>query len=154
MTPFSEAFFNFLKNRHDELARTVEGLSSEALDWCPGPDMNSLAVLITHVIGVERYWLGEVAFSEPAHRDREAEFQTRGLSAADLTGQLAEASTDLHRLLDSLELADLDAIRTAPHDGRQVTVAWCLAMVLAHTSTHVGHAQITRQLWEQNGPPE
>jgi ankyrin repeat protein len=32
-------------------------------------------------------------------------------------------------------------------------VAWCLAHALEHTALHLGHMQITRQLWEQRGSP-
>lgn len=30
------------------------------------------------------------------------------------------------------------------------TVAWRLAHALEHTALHLGHMEITRQLWEQN----
>ncbi len=43
-------------------------------------------------------------------------------------------------------LADLDQQRDdSRYEDRSFTVAWALE----HTATHVGHAQITRELWDK-----
>jgi hypothetical protein len=81
MQPFAADFLNNLEAQHAEIARTVDGLPQAALDWFPGLDMNSIAVLVIHVVGAERYWLGDVIAREPSNRDRPAEFQTSGLRA-------------------------------------------------------------------------
>ena len=52
-------------------------------------------------------------------------------------------------MLDGLSLEELEELRISPRDGRQFTVGWSLAHALEHTAIHVGHAQITRQLWEE-----
>ena len=36
--------------------------------------MNSMNVLVVHLIGAERYWIGDVIAGEPSGRDRESEF--------------------------------------------------------------------------------
>ena len=68
------------------LFQAIEGLPPAALDWVPGPDTNSLAVLAVHVTGATRYWIGDVA-----GRDRDAEFQVRDLDATALKARLTEA---------------------------------------------------------------
>ena len=121
-----------------------------ALDWVPGPEMNSLAVLVTHVAGSERYWVGDVIASEPSDRDRPAEFRTSGLDAETLKSRLAGSLAYIRGVLERLVFQDLEAIRTSPRDNHQLTVAWCLAHSLTHTATHMGHIQLTRQLWDQH----
>jgi hypothetical protein len=33
-----------------------------------------------------------------------------------------------------------------------ITAGWALNHALAHTALHIGHAQITRQLWDARQP--
>ena len=148
-----EAFYGEYLDRlgmlHAELAAALRGLPLEGLDWTPAPGTNSLGALAVHVAGAERYWLGDVVASEPSGRDRDAEFRTRGEDAQALLQRLEAALTYAARVLEGLRREDLTAVRVSPRDGRGFTVGWCLAHVLGHTGIHAGHAQITRQLWEQ-----
>lgn len=43
----------------------------------------------------------------------------------------------------------LDELHT--DDGQKFSVSWSLLHVLDHTAIHLGHIQLTRQLWEQSG---
>ncbi|PKO22446.1 MAG: hypothetical protein CVU38_09480 [Chloroflexi bacterium HGW-Chloroflexi-1] len=49
-------------------------------------------------------------------------------------------------LLSSLSEAGLNSVRVAR--GRQVTVRWGILHVIEHTALHLGHMQITFQLWK------
>ena len=150
MLPMLEDYLTLLKALHDQLGRTIEGLPLAALDWSPGPDMNSLSVLIAHTAGAERYLIGDVVGRDPSGRDRDAEFRARGLDAATLSAQLDAALEHSRAVLEHLTLPDLEARRVMPRrDGRQVTVAWALGHALEHAALHLGHAQIVRQLWDQ-----
>ena len=87
-------FIDYLRNLeeiHADIRNTITGVPQEALDWTPGPGINSLAVLVTHLTGAERYWLGDVVAGEPYGRDREAEFRVAGLTKDDLLAKLGEA---------------------------------------------------------------
>lgn len=149
MLPMLKDYFDRLQALHADIQRTIEGLPQDALDWSPGPDMNSLAVLAVHTAGAERYWIGDVAGQDPSGRDRAAEFRTQGMDAAALTARLDAALAHSRAVLEELTLSDLDALRPSSRDGREVTVAWALAHALGHTAVHVGHMQIIRQLWDQ-----
>ena len=46
-----EYYFNCLESYHDEIKSTIEGLSQSEIDWIPGPDMNSLGIIVAHVAG-------------------------------------------------------------------------------------------------------
>lgn len=139
-----------LQALHTAIEQIINGLPQVALDWPPGPDMNSIHVLAVHVAGSERYWIGDVAGSDPSGRDRDAEFRSHGSDPHALIDLLDRTLAQSRVVLEGLELADLEDLRISPHNGRQVTVAWCLAHALEHTALHLGHMEITRQLWEKN----
>jgi uncharacterized damage-inducible protein DinB len=129
---------------HTDIERAVDGIPSESLDWIPGPNMNSINVLVVHLAGAERYWI-EVALNEPPERDREAEFQTEGLSVEELKVHLASADEYARQALARLSISDLEAVRLSPRNVKKFTIGWCLAHAFEHTALHTGHIQSTRQ---------
>ena len=143
-------FFDDLMDRfgelHTEIEKALDGIPSEALDWVPGPEMNPIAMLVVHLAGAERYWIG-VALNEPPGRDREAEFQTQGVSAEALKAHLVSANDFTRQALARFSLPDLEAVHQSPRNGKTFTAGWCLAHALEHTALHTGHIQLTRQLW-------
>jgi hypothetical protein len=54
------------------------------------------------------------------------------------------------KTLEKLTLQELEAVRTSPRDGRKFTVAWALLHALEHANLHLGHIQITCQLWMES----
>lgn len=148
MLPILADYLNRLEDVHADMRRTLEGLPQEAFDWSPGPDINSLAVLAAHTAGSLRYWIGDVAGQAPSGRDRPAEFRTQDVDAAALIARLDAALDHSRGVLERLALPDLEARRILP-DGKEYSVAWALAHALEHTAVHLGHMEITRQLWEQ-----
>jgi uncharacterized damage-inducible protein DinB len=149
MQKFSEILFDRFHQLHSDIGEALAGLPEEAMDWKPGPDMNSVSVLIVHLAGAERYWIGDVAHGDPSNRDREAEFRAIGLDKAALNKLLADLDIYSKATFETLELADLEKLRFSPRDNRQFSVGWAIAHALEHTATHLGHVQILRQLWER-----
>lgn len=149
MIPYCADYLENLAELHTEIMQTIRHLPSEALDWAPFPDANSLNVLAVHVAGAEKYWIGDVVAGEPSGRNRPAEFEAKNLSIGELEARLTESLGYAELVLEKLVPDDLDAARISPRDGQQVTVAWALAFILRHTALHLGHIQITKQLWEQ-----
>jgi hypothetical protein len=132
-----------------DLDSTLDGLPVEALDWVPGPELNSLTVLATHTVGATRFWIGDVVAGDDSGRVREAEFQTTGVGATVLRQRLAALLVYVQDVLSRLTLADLEQECFSAARNQSYTVAYCLLQALAHFAEHVGHAQMTRQLWEQ-----
>lgn len=138
-----------LTTMHAEMEKAIAGLSLEALDWSPGLEMNSMAVLVAHTAGAERYWIGDVIGQDPSGRVRAQEFETAGLTESALREKLQAALAHSQGMLAALSLDDLAQPRRSPRDGREVTAGWALAHALEHTAVHTGHLQLMRQLWEQ-----
>lgn len=145
------AYLDLLQDLFEQLDAAVADLPEPALDWVPGTEMNSLTVLVTHLCGSARYWIGEVAGETPVHRDRAAEFQVRGLSESQLRAQLSDTLSWAREAVGRLADADWGTPRQAGYREHPVTVGWALLHALEHSALHLGHAQLTRQLWEQRG---
>jgi uncharacterized damage-inducible protein DinB len=148
MTNFYDDLFDRLREVHADIGKAVDGCAPEALDWVPGSEMNSMAVLIAHLTGAERYWIG-VAINEPPERDRDAEFLAAGLSVEQLKARINSADEYARESLKRLSLSDLEAMRVSPRNAKSFSVGWCLIHALEHSALHNGHIQLTRQLWEQ-----
>ena len=114
--------------------------------------MNSINVLVTHVAGAERYWIGDLVGQDSSDRVRATEFEVVGLTANALTQRLDEVLAHSEQILAQLSLDELDLMRHSPQNNRDFSVAWCLLHALEHTAVHVGHLQIMRQLWLQQNP--
>jgi uncharacterized damage-inducible protein DinB len=139
-----------LDDLHRQMTDLLSALPAEALNWRPleaGDEhvTNSLAVLATHSAGAERYWIGEVIGGLPATRNRDAEFTVQVSAVAALVETLEGAARESAAVLQKLTDADLDGERTV--QGRTVCVRWGLLHVIDHTALHLGHMQMTYQLW-------
>jgi uncharacterized damage-inducible protein DinB len=149
MQPFFRDYVDNLQESHNEILEALEGLPSAALDWSPGQDMNSISVMVVHLTGAERYWIGDVAAQDPSNRDRDAEFQVHDLEVDFVKKRLADNLDYARTVLSAFALEDLQATRRARGE-EVVTVAWALLHALDHTTLHLGQIQLTRQLWEQS----
>ncbi len=149
MQTYFQEYLKVLGTCHTDILKALDGLPSAALDWIPGKDMNSISVLVFHLTGAERYWIGDVVARESSHRDRDAEFKIQNMGADILKKRLDDTLAYANHVLDKLQLADLETIRVSSRDGREFTVAWSLLHALEHSMLHLGQIQLTRQLWEQ-----
>ena len=141
---FSERF----DNAHKELQKILDVLPDTAVDWVPGDGMNSLAVLISHIAGSGRFWVGDMAREESSERVRQAEFEASGVTTAALKQRLDESMVYIQEALTKFSIDDLAQMRTSSSHEHSFSVGWCLLHALEHTSEHVGHLQMLCQLWE------
>ena len=149
-TPFYAELFGRFHELHTEIENTLEQLPQEALDWIPAPGMNSANVLIVHLTGAERFLVGDLVMGDPSNRDREAEFAASGWQKNDLLQRLRQTETYIAQAFEKLTLTDLETTRLHPRHGRQVSVTWALTHALEHAALHLGHLQVSAQLWQQS----
>ena len=128
---------------HDRMRRVIKDLDAVALNKAPAEGENSIAVLVTHVLGSELGWLHRAA-AIPFTRDRGSEFRAKA-SEADLAAKIDSTEPQVRDLLAKSEAAGFGTMRTFD-DGRQQSVGSCVTYVLSHTAEHVGHAELTRVL--------
>lgn len=150
LTTFREGLKTALAEQHQDMRQVIEGLDAEALNWAPGPETNSIAVLIAHSLGAE-HSLITTALADPVDRDREAEFQTEASDAGELAGLIDRVDGIVPGLIDRLTAEDLEAERSRPNDrlGRTKPGIWWLLHAAEHNREHMGQMFLTRQLYEQ-----
>ena len=141
-------------DRIDDLRRQISELigpvPAEGLNWRPinGADdhaTNSLAVMAAHVAGAEHHWIAEVIGRQPPTRKRDAEFKTVSEDVANLVEKLNQNAEVTRQILSALSADDLDGSREV--DDKTVSVRWAILHIIDHTALHLGHMQITYQLW-------
>lgn len=143
--PF-EDFYKLFEELHENVKDQIDGLTPEALDWSPGHGMNSIAVIVVHTTGSERFWIGDTVMREPSGRDREAEFVTTGMSEQALVNLLDASLAYIKGAFDKLDVDLLAESRISPRDGSEISVTRTIVHVIEHTALHLGHIQITKQL--------
>lgn len=143
---FFADYWERLVDLQQRLHGEVRDLPVAAMDWSPGPKMNSVAVLLAHITGVLHEGM-DIALDEPPGRVRAQEFQTHGVLSAEMLHRLDTTIDYARGALPRLVLADLSQART-DEDG-PVTCGWALLHALEHAYLHLGHLQLTCQLWRQ-----
>jgi uncharacterized damage-inducible protein DinB len=145
------AYLERIEDLRQQIGSILQTLPQEALNWQPDERsedhaMNSIAVLATHAAGAEHFWIGEVVGGLPATRDRTAEFETVVGDTAVLQQTLDKVSQQTRTVLRGLIQEDVDGTRQAR--DREVPTRWAILHVIDHTALHLGHIQITAQLWQ------
>ncbi len=150
MLPECDNYARRLDDLRGQIAKLIAELPAEALNWQPieGGDehvTNSLAVMAAHVAGAERFWIHEAIGGQPPTRDRPAEFVTEVDSPEPLLEKLEANRQRTGQVLAGLTAADLDSVCQVA--DRTVPMRWAILHVIDHTALHLGHMQITYQLW-------
>jgi hypothetical protein len=139
-------YLGLLEGLQRRLHKDVKDLPAEAMDWLPGPQMNSVAVLLAHITGVLREGI-DIALDDPPSRVRAQEFQTHGVLSADMLHRLDAVIDYARDALPRLGLEDLDKERD--DDDGPISCGMALLHALEHAYLHLGHLQITCQRWRQ-----
>jgi uncharacterized damage-inducible protein DinB len=144
------AYLTDFEELREQIKSLLEGLDPEALDWRPIEGAgelatNSLTAMVVHLVGSETYWMKEVIGGKKIVRDRDAEFVTKGLSVSELQTTIVAAAKMTVEILSALTEKPLEEARK--WRDRSVSVRWCILHVLEHYAQHLGHMQLTRQLW-------
>ncbi len=156
-----QTYQRLFTEKYREIDDLLVDLPAAALLWKPfeqsswrGPS-GSLGWLIAHSISSTVYLLRRAEWSleriDWAAVDGDEgsdEFGPANHDPAYLR-QRAERSHDFVRtLLDSLSATDLDGGRPHPlRPGGHLSVRYDIQHAIEHMSQHIGHAQLTRQLW-------
>ena len=146
-----QSYLEWIETLRGQVGQIVANLPPEALNWRPITDgddhaTNSLAVLAAHVAGAEHHWIYEVVGQQAATRDRPSEFVTTAVNAGELAAKLAKNGAETRQIMATLTADSLDESRS--RHNHTFTVRWCMMHVIEHTALHLGHMQLTHQLWQ------
>lgn len=147
-----KAYLETLDELRSQVADMIKDLPAEGLNWRPslppGADpTNSLVALAVHVAGSEHGWIAETLASFPKTRVREAEFVYAADSPAEALDRLAKVADETRAILSEYTADQLEGALV--REGKNVPVRWVIHHVIYHYSLHIGHMQLTYQLWNQ-----
>jgi hypothetical protein len=155
MQPEIQSYLERIEDLRGQIRTLLEGIpksdQSEALNWRPiepthgDHATNSLAVMAIHAAGAEHFWIGEVVGGMPPTRVRHAEFDAQIEDVGEIIQRLDHVEVETRSVLAGITPVNLDETRLV--QGRMVPVRWSILHVIDHTALHLGHMQLTYQLW-------
>jgi DinB family protein len=143
--PVVEALVKLFRELHERLRDQVRDLDAGTLNWRPLPKANSIAVLVTHMMGAEIDVIRNVR-SVPNTRDREAEFRVES-DAAKLLELIDTADREVEQQLGALTSEELAAMVERGQRGTRPGIEWVL-FNYGHSREHLAHIELTKQLYD------
>jgi hypothetical protein len=134
---------------HDQIRTEINDLDDDCLNWKPGPDANSISTLVIHLLGSEAETLRCVA-GLPCVRDRDSEFSPRQRRMTALLRELHAADELINEMRPQITASRLrthGVLPTLPANEHQSGLTWLVGNY-GHAREHVGHIQLTRQLYQ------
>lgn len=147
--------------KYEEIEELLAGLPAAALTWKPfesspwqGP-AGSIGWLVAHAVSSTVFLLkraewtmGRIDWAEVDGDEGAEEFGPANHDPEYLRARARRSQEYVHQLLDSLTPAVMDSSRPHPErPERTLTVRFDIQHAIEHMSQHIGHAQLTRQLW-------
>ncbi len=163
LPPTSElgTYCRLFDEKYAEVEELLADLPAAALLWRPfavSPwkgEAGSLGWLIAHGVSSTVYllkraeWtLGRIEWDAVDGDQGREEFGLADHDPAHLLARAGRTREYVHAFLAGLSAADLEGSRPhARRPDRVFTVRYDIVHAIEHLSQHVGHAQLTRQLW-------
>lgn len=147
-------------DRFAELNELLADLPDAALLWKPfeqspwkGP-CGSLGWITAHTVSSTVYLLrraeyamGRREWGDVDGDEGREEFGPANHELAYLQARVQRVHAYVNEFLDALQPGDLDAVRAHPARPREFSARRDMLHALDHLAQHLGHAQLTRQLW-------
>lgn len=141
-----KTFGRLCAEMHENLRKQVRGLDYGTLNWRPLPKANSIAVLITHLIGSELAMMRSVRLI-PSERDRDAEFRAE-VGAQRLLEMIDVADREMDELIAAVTAADLTEPRARPgYEVPRPGIEW-MTSNYGHAREHLAQVELTKQLYD------
>ncbi|MCW5877034.1 MAG: DinB family protein [Anaerolineales bacterium] len=147
-----EQTLNTLERLRGQVGGIIQSTPLAGLNWRPelpqGADpVSSLAVLGVHTAGSEHFWIAELIGARPQTRVRDEEFAFVAGSADEVLDRLAKVAAQTREILSAVDAEKLAS--SIAYDDHLHLVRWILHHVISHYGLHIGHMQLTYQLWNQ-----
>ncbi len=138
----------------DGMLKIAEELGDERINQRPNNMANTSTpfVILTHCVGLTRYWLGTVIAGRQIQRDRDVEFSAHG-TVADLCQAVRqvqqEIQEDIKRVRGDQPSAFPEAVRP---QHKEWTQGHFLLQCYKELAQHHGHMELSRDIMLGHGP--
>ena len=140
-----KTFAGLYAELHENLRKQVRGLDDGTLNWRPLPKANSLAVLVTHLLGSELEMLRSVRMVA-TQRDRDSEFRAEA-GAAKLLEMIDAAEKEMTELVSGVTVQDLTDLRPRGDRPPRPGIDWMISNY-GHAREHLAQMELTKQLYD------
>ena len=130
---------------HENLRVQVRGLDEGTLNWRPLPKANSIAVLVTHIVGSELEMMRSVR-SVPTERDRDSEFRAEA-GADRLLEMIDAADREMQELIAAATEGDFSELRPRGDRPPRPGIQWMISNY-GHGREHLAQIELTKQLYD------
>ena len=154
-TDVAPTVLRLFRQIHDQVREEIKGLDDGGLNWVPTHGANSVATIVTHMVGSEAETLHCLA-GVVYQRDRDGEFSRSAQGVRDVLAELDRADAliiELAERIDHRRLRAVFPLPTLPKDERRSGLTWLVGNY-GHAREHVGQIQLTKQLYLQEAEPE
>ena len=129
------------------LAREVSAYPSDASLWQEMPGItNTGGTLALHLAGNVRHFFGAVLGASGWVRDRDREFNARGIARGDVVREIEIAIAAADRVMPTLSAATMAAPFPIPIMGVQLPTARFLMHLCSHFAYHLGQIDYHRRV--------
>ena len=149
-------YADFINGLLDKAKGHLDGLSREALNWRPlDGETNSVAAIAAHMCGVTIWWMVQGLTGEEVGRDRDGEFRAvvddEGMitfwgERATLPSVIDRAQSAVESTSEGLQADALEDVITMPRMA-PCTKRWAIVHTIDELAQHLGHMELTMQLW-------
>lgn len=155
MTIAPAEFLSYINGALDGMVQIIETLGDERINLRPNnmSNTNSPFVILTHCVGLTRYFIGAVLAGRQVHRDRDAEFRAQGTVA-----EIRQAVRELQQqIAEDIKHVRGDQPPAFPETLRQPNMrTWTqgrfLLQCYKELAQHHGHMELTRDVMLGHGP--
>lgn len=142
-----------IERKRDTTRKLVQRAGDRGVAWQPPvPETNSVAVIVTHMCGSESQWVHGYVGGQKVVRDRDAEFQKPASTVAALNALIDRAAAATAQVLEKETSQSLGRPVTTHSPAMAKTARDCVLHSISHQAVHVGHLEMTLQLWEHRKP--
>jgi hypothetical protein len=138
-----------LKALHSDMQFLIKGVPAAGLNWQPGTNTNSLWAITLHTLGTTLHLLSTAADIEP--RWQAWQRATELAATGEDPGLLLTAIRNMDDFLDKVFSVLEEESPATERDwlGKPKPISYLVSHAVEHAGRHVGHMELTRQLWDQ-----
>lgn len=154
MSIASEEFLSYMNDAFDGMLKIAEELGDERINQRPNNMSNTSTpfVILTHCVGLTRYWLGTVIAGRQIQRDRDAEFSAHG-TVADIRQAVRQVQQEMQEDVKRVRGDQLSAFpETVRPQHKEWTQGHFLIQCYKELAQHLGHMELTRDVMLGHGP--
>jgi uncharacterized damage-inducible protein DinB len=148
MDPHVAPYARMLEDLRRQVIEATSPLTDEQINRRVPDLRNTIGILLKHIAGSERYWVGEIAGGRAAQRNRDAEFEHAPVRKDEALAEIERVAALSRDVLDRLTRDDLLVEVEAHRPGGVVreTKTGALLHAVQHLAYHLGQIRYIARL--------